>query len=537
LSSAPASLRAALGRLPGLAKANLVVLGAFGVLLCALLAPEWRGNPDLAHGWAMPVIFLLLLRESRQGGPARYLKAGPGPAAAVAILALAGLAVLSAAGLYAAAVDWTNALVEFLLATAFALLLGAGLAAAAGERQRLIPWNWSSWVAIGLWPLSAPIPPGLYTRLTLALQLWISTAVMDALALLGVAAHREGNIIELATTQVGVEEACSGVRSLVSCVFVACFFSASLVRRPWARAVVIAVAAPLALVMNFLRSLALTLLANDGVSIAGFWHDATGFAVLLVTGALLAGLALVLEDPLPRPAAAAIPPPSVSSAAGRLAPTFLAAALALAAVLVLLFELNTHPALRTDAPAPDLGALLPEAPAGWIASPLLHFDRFKSLLETDLLAQRNYEHGRGPSAVEISVYLAYWRPGQAPVSLVEEHTPDACWPGAGWLPQTAWKPDPRTFVSGRSLAPVESRLFLNQDAPRYVWFWHLYAGRRIPYHNPYSAGELLRLAWRYGFRHNGDQMFICVSSNRPWNEIADEPVVRAFFGRMQPLGL
>ena len=488
-------------------------------------------------GWFMPVIFLLLLREARQEGPARYLRRGRGPAALVALLALSGLVVLSAAGLYAAAVDWTNALVEFLLASAFSLFLGAALAEAAGEGQRLIPWNWSAWVAIGLWPLSAPIPPGIYTRLTLALQLWISTGVMDALQLLGVAAHREGNIIELATTRVGVEEACSGVRSLVSCVFVALFFSASLVRRPWARVVVIAVAAPLALGMNFLRSLALTLLANDGVSIAGFWHDATGFAVLLITGALLAGLALVLEDPGAQPGPARAAPLPGPGAAGTAAAAILAAALGLAALLVVVFELNTHPALRKDAPAPDLAALLPEAPAGWAASPLLNFDRFKSLLETDLLAQRNYEHGRGPGAVDISFYLAYWRPGQAPVSLVEEHTPDACWPGAGWLPQPAWRPDPATSVSGRSLAPVESRLFLNQEAPRYVWFWHLYAGRRIPYHNPYSAGELLRLAWHYGFRHNGDQMFICVSSNRPWNEIAGEPVVRAFFARMEPLGL
>ena len=170
--------------------------------------------------------------------------------------------------------------------------------------MRALPWNWTAGVAVGLWPLAAPIPSGMYTRLTLALQLWISTGVMDVLQVLGIAAHRQGNIIELATCRVGVEEACSGVRSLVSCVFVALFFSASIVRQPWARAVVIGVAGPLALAMNFIRALTLTLLANSGVTIAGFWHDATGYAVLLATAALLAGLALGLEG---RPAEAGPP--------------------------------------------------------------------------------------------------------------------------------------------------------------------------------------------------------------------------------------
>src|SRR5207237_4001264 len=115
----------------------------------------------------------------------------------------------------------------------------------ADESLRLMPWTGSALVAIGLWLLSVPIPPGTYTRLTLGLQLWVSEAVLRALHLLGVAAIRHGNIIELARTTVGVEEACSGVRSLISCLFAGFFFSATLVRAPWARAVIIALAAPL----------------------------------------------------------------------------------------------------------------------------------------------------------------------------------------------------------------------------------------------------------------------------------------------------
>lgn len=534
--SPPESLRASWGRTSPLARANLLVLGGFAVLFCAEILPQWLHSPDLAHGLFMPVVFVVLLRESRLAGPRRFLRPGPWVLPAVAGLAGLALALLAIAGLYAAAVDWTNALVLSLLATALSLFFGAALLNLSDGRVRLVPCNWSAALAAGLWPLAAPIPSGMYARLTLALQLWISTAVMDALQLLGIAAHRQGNIIELATCRVGVEEACSGVRSLVSCVFVALFFSGTLVRRPAARLLLIGVAAPLALAMNFIRALTLTLLANQGVSIAGAWHDATGWAVLLVTASLLAGLAIVLEDRAAGPESGGGAAPAVRprSAAGNAA---LAGALALAAALVAFFELTTHPVASAHAPGRDLAALLPAPPEHWSATDSPHLERFREQLQTDVLVQRVYQRGTGSQAVFVAFYLAYWRPGQAPVSLVDQHTPDACWPGAGWTPRPIAPAGSDLAISGRSLAPGEPRLFTNDGLPRYVWFWHLYNGQRLPYHNPYSAAELLRLAWHYGFRHDGDQMFVSVSSNRPWAEIADEPLMQEFFARLRPLGL
>ena len=91
---------------------------------------------------------------------------------------------------------------------------------------------------------------------------------------------------------------------------------------------------------------------------------------------------------------------------------------------------------------------------------------------------------------------------------------------------------------GRRAAEVsEGRLFTNAGYPQHVWFWHLYQGRPIAYQNPYSLKELLSIAWHYGFRHNGDQLFVRASSNRPWSEIAREPILEEFFARLQPLGL
>lgn len=557
-------------RLPLAAKLSVVLLAALTVGLCLLLWPHWQQNPDLSHGYFMPVIFLLLLRESR-AGTLRFLGADrtsridhPELAKRVKWVALTsqlaclalGLLALAAGGLYAASLGWSHDLVGFTLTFAFVLLLAAGLLVFSTASIRFIPFNWSAVTAIALWLLCAPLPPGTYSRLTLGLQLMVTENVLRALHLLGIAAVRHGNILELGSASVGIEEACSGVRSLISCVFAGLLFSASLVRRPWSRGLLIGLAAPLALVMNFIRSLTLTLLANSGIKIEGFWHDLTGFAVLGVTAALLVGLALLLErknnvqpSAFSRQQADAsdqgpevmghgslIRSPSTVVPAS-LVSRLLVSGLAFAAVLALFFYVNTRPALHRDAPVPDLAAILPATAEGWQVETARDLYQFSGVLHTDHLVQRTYTRmtERGPD--QIILYLAYWRPGQASVSLVSSHTPDACWPGSGWEAVPVADPRVTLTVAHRRLAEAESRSFLSSDFPQNVWYWHLYDGHSITQQSTHSPAALLRLAWRYGFRHDGDQLFVRVSSNRPWADLAHEPVLETFFTRLQPLGL
>ncbi len=535
-SRAPASF----DHLPTSARLSVALLGALIFALCGLLWPHWRSNPDLSHGFFMPVVFLLLLREARSGTH-RFLPASRFWKFTLAGLLFTGLLALAVGGLYAASLGWSHDLVAFVLTAALVLLLAGGLVVLSGASIRLVPFNWSAVVAIGLWLLCAPIPPGTYTRLTLGLQLMVTESVLGTLHLLGIAAVRHGNILELASASVGIEEACSGVRSLISCIFAGLFFSASLVRWPGSRAVIILLAAPLALVMNFLRSLTLTLLANSGVTIAGAWHDLTGFGVLAVTAVLLAGLALMLENAAKgRPdeaadwrAAAGIRP----AGAARPLAIFLAAALVLASALGVFFYANTQSAPRHDAPVPNLAAILPASAEGWRVETARDLYQFSDTLQTDHLYQRTYTRQTDHGPDEIILYLAYWRPGQASVSLVASHTPDACWPGSGWETVPVADPHVRLTAGGRVLPESEARSFQSGDFPQNVWFWHLYGGRPITQQNPNSPAELLRLALRYGFRHDGDQLFVRVSSNRPWADISREPLIETFFTRLKPLGL
>jgi hypothetical protein len=184
-----------------------------------------------------------------------------------------------------------------------------------------------------------------------------------------------------------------------------------------------------------------------------------------------------------------------------------------------------------------LAALFPEPQPGWTVQSTPNLDDFSGTLQTHDLAERVYSDGPRLEDAHLTLYVAYWKPGQAPVTLVDAHTPDACWPGTGWEPEPVPTAQAVLAIDGRRLAPAECRLFTLNSFETHVWFWHLYGGRPLAYVDPYSALRLVRQALRYGFGQPQDQLFVRVSSNRPWREIATQPTLRQFFSNVKPLGL
>jgi len=521
--------------------AEVLILGGLAVAAvtayCLHLWPEWSNNPDLSHGYFAPFVFALLLWEARRQGPWRWVPAGRWSTGLILGATLAGTGLLALAGLFAATVNWNHSLVLFLLSAVLVSFLGAILLLLADERVRLIPLNWISLTALLLWPLVAPIPEGTYSRLTLGLQQWVTGAVMDALQILGIPARQHGNIIELARTTVGVEEACSGVRSLISCVYAGFFFAAWQVRRPWRRVVLIVTAPLLALGMNFIRSLTLTLLANRGVDISGTWHDATGFAILGVTAAVLAGLAMLLESREPAPPAPAWAWPRLPVRPFGV----LLGGVGVATALGLFFFLNSRTINGPRPPEPVAFAdLLPAEAPGWQVVTPDDLYRFSNILLTQHLAERTYlRTNENGELLQLTLYVAFWPAGQSSVSQVASHTPDACWPGAGWRSTTAGTDRRQTLaIPGLQLAPAEYRLFRTErGSSQHVWFWHIFDGRVIDYRDPYSLSALLQIAWQYGFNRQGSQYFVRLSSNRPWEEFRDDPLIRQVFTNLDRVGL
>jgi hypothetical protein len=182
-------------------------------------------------------------------------------------------------------------------------------------------------------------------------------------------------------------------------------------------------------------------------------------------------------------------------------------------------------------------AMLPSPTDGWKADTTRDLYRFTGTLRTDHLAQREYFRTDAGGTEQITLYLAYWAPGQASVGLVGAHTPDACWPGTGW--ESRGVPDPltRLRINGGELPEAEHRLFVNDGYPQEVWFWQFYGGKLVDVENPRSIPALIRIALRYGFRKGGQQAFVRISSNRSWDQVSREPFVADFFTRTGALGL
>ena len=501
---------------------------------CWQLWPEWSRNPDLSHGIFTPLIFALLLAESRIVGDAGWFHSCTGARIAAQLTGWSALTLFAIAGLLAASVGWSHALVVFVLAASLTGALLSGLLSLVGDRRNPVPLNWISLTAIVLWALSAPIPPGTYSRLTLGLQGFVASNVLHSLHFLGIPARQTGNIIQLVGTTVGIEEACSGIRSLLSCLYAGFFFAAWQVRSVAGRTLLIVLAPLLAIVMNFIRSLSLTLMANAGVRIEGFWHDATGFAILGLTALLLGLLALALgpRTQLPPPAGNE-GGPSGSKACRRFA--FIGVG---AALLALLFAFYGRPALVTATDNRDVATLLPDAAEGWQVRTTPDLYQFADILRTKQLAERTYFKEIDGQPVLLTAYIAHWAPGQAPVSLVASHTPDACWPGSGWHALSDSTPHTALQVGALTLPMAEHRLFQNgQNPPLHVWFWHVYDGRVISFRDPYSVPALLKLALQYGFRREGGQYFIRLSSNADWKVIAHEPLIKKLLGNLAQTGL
>jgi exosortase len=137
-----------------------------------------------------------------------------------------------------------------------------------------------------VWIISAPLVSAVENQLSLFLQRKIAIIVSFVFNALGFPIIREGSTLLLPNDQrVGVEDACSGIRSLTACLFTGTFLAAVFLNRWWKKIVLIAAALALAVVTNLMRGLFLTAwaYAKGADSIAGEVHDITGFAVLGLT--------------------------------------------------------------------------------------------------------------------------------------------------------------------------------------------------------------------------------------------------------------
>jgi exosortase len=106
---------------------------------------------------------------------------------------------------------------------------------------------------------------------------------------MNVPALREGNLIHLSSVTLGIVEACSGIRSLMTLLAGAVALSGLTLTTWWQRLILISSVVPIAILTNVGRVTGTGLLTHFwGAAVAqGFFHGFSGWGVLIVAALLL----------------------------------------------------------------------------------------------------------------------------------------------------------------------------------------------------------------------------------------------------------
>ncbi|MBI2806381.1 MAG: exosortase/archaeosortase family protein [Planctomycetes bacterium] len=258
------------------------------------IVARWTEDPQYSHGYLVPAFALYLLWLRRERLDAAALNANW----------LGTALLLIAAGLRLAGAHYSF---EYLDQASF-LPCCAGLFLLAGGWQA---FSWSL-PSVAFLAFMIPLPHSVSLALSAPMQGFATAVSTFALQVLGRPAVAEGNVILLNDIELGIVEACSGLRMLV--VFFALSTAvAILIRKPWWEKLLIAGSAvPIALASNVLRITVTGLFYDSfGNHFGGaLFHDVAGW-LMMPLGLLFLGIELWILKTL------LIEPPSQTAQATR----------------------------------------------------------------------------------------------------------------------------------------------------------------------------------------------------------------------------
>jgi exosortase len=143
--------------------------------------------------------------------------------------------------------------------------------------------------------VAVPWPTSVETHVVQWLTRLNVSGTIEMLGLAGVPAVRHGNVIEVATGEVGIDEACSGIRSFQATLMISLFLGELYRLRVLRRAALCLTGVVLAFVFNVGRTFLLAGIGSTkGIGEIASWHDPAGTAILVACfiGLWLAALAL-----------------------------------------------------------------------------------------------------------------------------------------------------------------------------------------------------------------------------------------------------
>lgn len=267
---------------------SIILLSSPWLLFFWQLKDEFLINPNYQFALFVPLLvaYLAYLRIESRPQPAQ---------SKLPLWVLDGIIVLFIALLlplrllFEANADWR--LIQWMQGATAALITLLGLYRIGGKSYL------THFGILALIPMLAiPWPTHFEKQLSTSLMENIAAVSVEVVHLIGYPAQKVGNLIALSNgVTVGVEEACSGLRSLQGNLMAAAIIGELVSLSIGARGLLFALGIGAALLFNLLRSLILVITAaTQGAQPAMLLHDTAGWSILLLSMALLWGLAQLL---------------------------------------------------------------------------------------------------------------------------------------------------------------------------------------------------------------------------------------------------
>src|SRR6201986_2021150 len=254
---------------PTIVWVSALLAACYGPILIALVR-QWGDDPDMGHGFFVPVIAAAIAWHKR----GQIADKAPQPN-------WWGLGIMLWAGLqlYIA----TLGAELFLARTSFVIsIIGAVLLLGGAEYVRIFAFP------LFLLFFMVPIPAIIYNQLTFPLQLIASRAAEGMIDLLQIPVIREGNVLILPQQTLNVVEACSGIRSLLTLTFMSLVYGYVFEKSVWLRAVLFFSTIPVAIAANAGRVAFTGVISQFNPELAGGWfHEAQGMVIFVIALAIL----------------------------------------------------------------------------------------------------------------------------------------------------------------------------------------------------------------------------------------------------------
>ncbi len=290
--------------------------------------------------------------------------------------------------------------------------------------------------------VAVPWPSGLENFLVQSFTRWNVSATIELLGLSGVPAIQHGNVIEIGAGMVGIDDACSGIRSFQATLMVTLFLGELQLLSVARRVLCVLAGFACSFVFNLGRTSFLTWIgATKGTTAIAHWHDPAGVTILIacfVSVWLLARLLARGERDFPAPAqpvgadCAAYSEGIGATSSALSPPIFVACALGVWLVLIEMATEGWYRSHETTSSALGQWGLKAVADVPGFTKVDVKAE-ILSQFRADAAAERLWQDALGNSW---QVYYFRWLPRRSlneriAVQLAKTHGPEKCLPRIG----------------------------------------------------------------------------------------------------------